>query len=513
MILHTIFMIFGDSNACTMIMTELPKTTSIDLGFNTAIDDSCDYHDYSTVETTPKFNGLAILQHNIRGVLGKQESLKLLLNDIRHECRVHVIMLAETWLKKNNAKRVKIPGYSFVGSHRKSKRGGGVGILMSQNLEYRQRQDLSLNIPNFESITVEMKTHQQSILFCTIYRPPNSSDRDFLKNYSRLIKKFTPRQLARLIIGLDHNLDLIKHSKHKVTNEFIELNLENQLLPTITKPTRITRTTTTLLDNIIVGRTFQSDYEPSIVISDISDHLPCLLKINNPSLFLKSPTKITTRALNNEKICELNSKLMEINWDEVLGNGSTSEQYTNFENILTNCIDEVAPYHTIKIPSNKIIKEPWLSVSLHKCHKKQQQLYKKTLKSTSTEEDQNKYKTYRNKLKQIVRRAREDFYRAKCTEYRKNTSRLWKMINKMTHKTQDKTNFIEYLKVDNQDYYEHKIIAEEFAKHFSQVGRKYAEQIPPSHKDIKHYLAQIPDNPKSIFMNPVSPTEIGKIID
>ena len=420
-------------------------------------------------------------------------------------------MLAETWLNKNNVNQVKIPGYSFIGSHRKSKRGGEVGILMFQNLEYRQRKDLSLNVPNFESITVEMKTHEQGILFCTIYRPPNSSDKDFLKNYSRLLKKFPPQQHARLIIGLDHNLDLIKHAKHRVTNEFIELNLENQLLPTITKPTRITRTTATLLDNIIIGRTFQSDYEPSIVVNDMSDHLPCLLKIKNPSLFLKSATKITTRGLNYEKVCELSNKLAEINWDDKLENGSVTEQYIKFHNTLLNSIDEVAPHHTIKIPRNKIIKDPWLSVELHKCHKKQQKLYRKTLKHTSTDEDH--FKTHRNKLKQILRKAKEDFYRNKCTEYRQNTSRLWKMINKMTNKTNDKTDIIEYLKVENQDYYEHKLIAEEFAKHFSRVGKQYAEQIPSPTKDIEHYLSQIPDNPKTIFMNPVMPSEIEKIID
>ena len=184
-----------------------------------------------------------------------------------------------------------------------------------------------------------------------------------------------------LIIGLDHNLDLIKHAKHRVTKEFIELNLENQLLPTITKPTRITRTTATLLDNIIIGRTFQSDYEPSIIVNDMSDHLPCLLKIKNPSIFLKSAIKITTRGLNYEKVCQLNNKLAEINWDDKLGNGSVTEQYTKFHDTLLNSIDEVAPYHTIKIPRNKVIKNPWLSAGLHKCHKKQQQLYRKTLKT------------------------------------------------------------------------------------------------------------------------------------
>ena len=78
--------------------------------------------------------------------------------------------------------------------------------------------------------------------------------------------------------------------------------------------------------------------------------------------------------------------------------------------------------------------------------------------------------------------------RNKCTEYRQNSSRLWKMINKFTNKLNDKTDIIDYLKVENQDYYEHKLIAEEFAKHFSGVGKQYAEQIPSPIKNINHYL-------------------------
>ena len=86
------------------------------------------------------------------------------------------------------------------------------------------------------------------------------------------------------------------------------------------------------------------------------------------------------------------------------------------------------------------------------------------------------------------------------------------MINKLTNKINDKTDIIGYLKVENQDYYEHKLIAEEFAKHFSSVGEHYAEQTPSPIKDINHYLSYIPDNTKTIFMKPVLPSEIEKII-
>ena len=274
------------------MITDVLSGTPIDLGFNNTTDDSCDYWDYLS-ELTADSNhvvgtmsgSLGLLQLNIRGVLGKQNLLKNLLNDVRHKMKVHMVMLVETWLKKNNTHRLQIPGYKFVCSHRKFKRGGGVGILIARNLEYRERKDLSLNVPNLESITVEVKTNHDSLLLCALYRPPNSSDRDFIRNYSRLLSKFTPDQLSRLIIGLDHNLDLIKHDKHRITNEFIELNLDNQLLPTITKPTRVTRSTATLIDNIIMGRDFQTDFEACILISDISDHLPCLITVKKPSLF------------------------------------------------------------------------------------------------------------------------------------------------------------------------------------------------------------------------------------
>ena len=45
------------------------------------------------------------------------------------------------------------------------------------------------------------------------------------------------------------------------------------------------------------------------------------------------------------------------------------------------------------------------------------------------------------------------------------------------------------------------------------VGKQFAEQIPPPSKSINHYMSYTPNNPKTIFLNPASPTEIEKIIN
>ena len=279
----------------------------LDLGFNNDIVDSCDYLDYAeqTKDRNVK-NNLTVLQLNIRGLLNKQDKLKSLLNDIKNDIRVDVAMLVETWLNKNNGKRVKIAGYQFYGFHRKHKKGGGVGFLISQELQCRIRKDLCLNVPDFESMALEIRTNNDSLFACTIYRPPNSKEKEFIKHYRKLLGKFRDTQLDKLIIGLDHNLDLKHHTRHPPTKEFIDINLDNNLMPTITKPTRITRTSATLIDNIIVGKQFY-DYEANIGISDISDHLPLILKSYQPKLYKKQPLTITTRAINDQK-CEKTPK-------------------------------------------------------------------------------------------------------------------------------------------------------------------------------------------------------------
>ncbi|KAK2164691.1 hypothetical protein LSH36_60g03011 [Paralvinella palmiformis] len=80
------------------------------------------------------------------------------------------------------------------------------------------------------------------------------------------------------IIGTDQKFDYINIDQHKNTEDLFDTFITNGFLLTITKPTRIPYTSTTLIDNIYVSTKFQPHVHSAILTVDISDHLPHTFK-------------------------------------------------------------------------------------------------------------------------------------------------------------------------------------------------------------------------------------------
>ena len=51
----------------------------------------------------------------------------------------------------------------------------------------------------------------------------------------------------------DVNINLINMDKHTPTLDFIDTLLEHGMIPTISKPTRVTKNSATLIDNIVAN--------------------------------------------------------------------------------------------------------------------------------------------------------------------------------------------------------------------------------------------------------------------
>ena len=142
-----------------------------------------------------------------------------------------------------------------------------------------------------------------------------------------------------IIIGLDHNLDLLKSMQHSLTNNFVQSNLDFGLIPTITRPTRITQSTKTLIDNIIVSQNLCRSFVSSVLINDISDHLPTACVIPTLVTSKKGPVTITSRDTRPRNMVAMKRQLSLINWVEELQSNSCSKNMDTFTQKVTEIIE------------------------------------------------------------------------------------------------------------------------------------------------------------------------------
>ena len=196
--------------------------------------DTCDYIEVTNNDSWPcEVNDLVVFQLNIPGLLNKQGDLQKLINRAAGKNKIDIVLLQETWLTNSNCHLVCIPGYKHIYNHRTGRNGGGVSILISNELTSRRCDDLCLNEATLECCCAEIKLPKQKLLVSSIYHPPNISAPSFNIKFEKLFPQMMKKQ-SSCIIGSDHNLDLIKSQQHRPTQDFLENVLHHGLIPCVT---------------------------------------------------------------------------------------------------------------------------------------------------------------------------------------------------------------------------------------------------------------------------------------
>ena len=90
---------------------------------------------------------------------------------------------------------------------------------------------------------------------------------------------------------------------------FVETNLDHNLLPTIAWPPRIINSTATLIDNIYILNGLQNGFELCIMLSEISDHLLILKLVKKTKHQHNEALEFKTQNLNNKRINEIQNLL------------------------------------------------------------------------------------------------------------------------------------------------------------------------------------------------------------
>ena len=126
--------------------------------------------------------------------------------------------------------------------------------------------------------------------------------------------------------------------------------ISNSYLPTITKPTRVTTHSATLIDHIFIKYNQSNSYTAGSIEADISDHYPNFIFFHKvKSAKINIPKFVIRRKFNERYINNLNRVLRTTDWSNVKNactNGDPTEACNQFVESYLNKFNEEIPINT-----------------------------------------------------------------------------------------------------------------------------------------------------------------------
>ena len=217
------------------------------------------------------------MQVNIRSINKNFETFKNFYSKLN--CTFSVICFLETWATDNlvcNDSNFQIENYAVLYQVRESRRGGGLSTFVQREVYFEPLTDLSINSNDVESLCIE--THHKkdkNILFSVTYRPPND-DMTAFEKFSEKLFSANNKTSKNIIFAGNLNINVLGYETFLINSMF-----QYNMIPTINRPTRVTRNTVTATDHIITNTVISGiQHRFGITKNDISDHFPIVFALN-----------------------------------------------------------------------------------------------------------------------------------------------------------------------------------------------------------------------------------------
>ena len=287
-------------------------------------------------------------------------------------------------------------------------------------------------------------------------------------------------------------------------------------MPQITLPTRITEKTATLIDNILINNNVLNCISGNITTS-ISDHLPQFIVLDSllGTSTDESSFQFLYRSFKNFNEENFSNDINQINWTFATENNDINLGFETLLRLIDKMLDKHAPVKKCIRKEQKLALKPWVTNGIKKSISVRDKLYKEMIKAKNDQIKKRKheiYKTYRNKIVDLLRVSRKCHYQKYFEENKKNSRAIWQGIHDIVYSRKSKKNNTpSSLLIDGKTITNPKDIAENFNNFFTSIGTKLQNNIPPTRRQYFDYLKH--PNPKTFFISPTTPDEIKNIIN
>ena len=425
---------------------------------------------------------------------------------IRFKC----IGVTETWNTDANFDLFNLPRYNFIELHRTERSGGGVGLYLDESIEYEERKDLNLFNDLIEALFVEFSVKidgkEHNVIISVAYRPPGTDLKKFNELYRKTLDRLKAEKKIYYLLG-DWNVNLLSCETHEHTNDFVNMFAEFGFFPLITRPTRVSQNSATIIDNIFTNN--HADLASSfhgILLADVSDHFPVF---HVSKLIHKEETEIEVmrRMFTEKNKAAFKTEIENVNWSFVMDTNDAQVAFSLFHKRYCDIFKKHFPKKKIKIKVNS--DKPWITASLKKSIKHKNKLFYKHLRFR-TAYNEIMYTTYRDKLKKILIKAEKNYYTELLTKYKGNLKKTWSILKQVINKRKRSKVQSEFKFNDGSTTRDKAIISESFNDFFVNIGPTLADRIPHQTKQPESYLGD--KNQFSIQMTELKDKEFCEIL-
>ena len=433
-----------------------------------------------------KQKGLHFLHLNCNSLPSKIEELRQFVSSVSP----HVFCFSETKLDKSILDgEIGFENYSTIRKDR-NRNGGGVACFIHKSLAFEVRSDFP---KDFENIFIDILLPKtKPILLGVIYRPP--SDMQFVENLNNCLSNSNSFNSQEVILLGDFNVNLIDRNKKLIhekgyrfsrdekkystsihlTKHYSQLLKTNGFKQIINDPTRITDTTESLLDHILVN-TPNRISQSGVISKGISDHdmIYCTRKHFKEKSGKHNSIKIRSmKKYSPELFLE---ELNKISFPDYSTFQCVNAAYSDFISKLMSVIDKIAPIKEIRVKGNS---KPWFDGTISERIKIRDKLRKKYKKS-GLQIDFENFKNAQKQANNLIKTKKCDFVKNQLKANIAKPSKLWKVLKSLGLSAKCDNSKI-CLKNNCTAYFEPKETSSIFKNFYENLAQSLVDILPES---------------------------------
>lgn len=441
-----------------------------------------------------------LFHNNIRSLSKNVDELNVVLNEFNYifDC----IVLTETF-KLYNVDLFNIPGYDLIYNEGGINKNDGVLIYIKSIYNYNYE---IINLGIIKAIKLTTTYNNKTVQIIAIYRSPSLCPISFNSNLNNFLKANHKQYDIDIIVG-DMNLNIMDNS-NEWCQDYLNILSENGYISTINTYTRVQGNSKSCLDHIFIKTNISYKFIlPIVMETQISDHYPVLIQILcQPESELKVEQSYNHKIhINYEKLKNL---LGSETWLDVYSEKNVDIAASVFVNKLQSKIENCTKSVNIKRCDMK--RNPWITNGIIKSINTKNKLFKSVQRNPENIENLHEYKKYRNRLNELIKKTKTNYYKKQISENKNCPKKLWetvKIIQNTKHK--QKSDIKSVLNEQGDIISNKKEMANLFCKHFTEVGQKLASKI----KNNSRMRLNKTRLPNSMYLSHTSEEEVKNVIN